>query len=278
MTLAPRADRAGSREALKRSAGKLQLRISELGALREKTEHARERTRSAIEGLRKSDRELWGLIGKRREESRANLARAEELKEEAASLSRQSHRLTSLIARSPKTTPPPRPALRVPSIVTVPDTPVEEARGKFLWPVVNGRVAQRYGDTTTQREALGLVIDAPAFSDVTAPWDGTVSYAGPVEGLDLVTVIDIDTRYQIILAGLASVERQIGDAVFKGELIGRLGGPISSSEEFLAERSALEGATFSSLYLQVRKDGKPIDPGSWLEPSELKVIRKADAE
>jgi len=64
---------AGLREALKRSAGKLQLRISELGALREKTEHARERTRSAIEGLRKSDRELWGLIRKKPRRSRANL-------------------------------------------------------------------------------------------------------------------------------------------------------------------------------------------------------------
>ena len=77
------------------------------------------------------------------------------------------------------------------------------------------------------------------YSRVYSPWNGTISFSGPVRNFGLVTVIDIGDNHQIVLAGLASSDRVKGDGVLRGEPIGHLGGPIAESDEFLVEQSAL---------------------------------------
>ena len=113
--------------------------------------------------------------------------------------------------------------------------------------------------------ARGLVFEAKPYARVYAPWNGTISYAGPVKSFGLVTVIDIGEGHQIVLAGLASNERVKGESVLRGEPIGHLGGPITDGEEFLLEQSALPADALTSLYFQMRRDGDPIDPAPWLE-------------
>lgn len=269
----------GLRDTLGHQAVALRERTRMLGDLRLRTEAAREETSEAIEALRSRERELWALVGKRRELSRAKFARSEELKRDAERASAQSRQLTMLLRQSPA--PPPKPARNYPPTTTgflPPPAPISRARGQFAWPVLGARIAERFGDEGLGKDALGVVFDAEAFAIVYAPWAGTVSYAGPVSGFEMVSVIDIGEKYQIILAGLATLDRQKGEAVLKGEPIGRLGGPISESEEFLAENAALGNNAVASLYLQMRLNGDPIDPGPWLEPAGLQVIRKADAE
>lgn len=254
----------GLRDALRNEARDTNRRVAEIRDLRERTEVARADAKSAIESLRQRERELWTLVGKRRDTGEEQIARAASLKREAEHLASQAQALDIAVHRSPS--PAPKP-IRAASYTTpapriLPESkPISEARGKLVAPVI-GEVVGSYDGTSAAR---GLVFDAKPYSRVYAPWDGTISYAGPVKSFGLVTVIDIGEDHQIVLAGLASNERNKGDAVLRGEPIGHLGGPISGGEEFLVEQSELPADATTSLYFQMRRDGDPIDPVPWLE-------------
>ena len=269
---------AGLREALQTDARATIQRVARIEDLRLQTEAAREDTKEAIESLRERERELWVLVGKRKQLQRETLEQAEALKLEAENLTERARRLQRLTQRSPTPLPKPhrqaqvRPAQRM----LPPPRPLHEARGKFVWPVTGGEVAQEFDQAATGNEALGMVFDAKPYSIVYAPWHGTLSYAGPVNSFGLVAVVDIGEDYQIVLAGMSDLIRQKGDVVQRGEPIGALTGPISESEEFLADQSALSANAIASLYLQMRLRGKPIDPGVWFGPSGGQTSRKVE--
>ncbi len=269
---------AGLRDALQTDAQATLARVARIEDLRLQTEAAREATKDSIQALRDRERELWALVGKRKELQRETLEQAEVLKKEAEDLTERAKRLQRLTVRSP--TPPPKPVrqaqVRPAQRMLPPPRPLHEARGKFMWPVT-GEVAQAFDQAATGNEALGMVFDAKPYAFVYAPWDGTLSYAGPVNSFGLVAVIDIGEDYQIVLAGLSDLIRNKGDVVQRGEPIGTLTGPISESEEFLADQSALSANAVASLYLQMRLRGKPIDPGVWFGPSGSQTIRKVES-
>lgn len=270
---------AGLREALETDARATLERVARIEDLRLQTEAAREQTKENIEALRERERELWVLVGKRKELQRETLERAEALKKEAQDLTAQAKRLQRLTQRSP--TPPQKPVRQAQVLpaqrMLPPPRPLVEARGQFLWPVTGGQIAQEFGEAATGNEALGMVFDAEPFALVYAPWHGTLSYAGPVKSFGLVAVIDIGEGYQIVLAGMSELIRQKGDVVQRGEPIGTLTGPVSDSEEFLADQSVLSANPVASLYLQMRLQGNPIDPGVWFGPSGGQMIRKVEA-
>ena len=258
----------GLRLALAHEAKDTHRRTNEIQDLRVRTQAARLDAKSAIASLRERERELWKLVGKRREESKDHLSRAETLRREAGQLEAQAEALDVAVLRAPS--PPPKPARRteiVPAkaVVIEPRQPtIAEAVGNLAAPVL-GEVAASYDGGEGGNAARGLVFEAKPYSRVYAPWNGTISYAGPVKSFGLVTVIDIGEGHQIVLAGLASNERNKGEAVMRGEPIGHLGGPITDGEEFLLEQSALPADALTSLYFQMRRDGDPIDPAPWLE-------------
>ncbi len=271
---------AGLREALETDAQATLERVARIEDLRLQTEGAREATKEAIEALRTRERELWVLVGKRKELQRETLERAEALKQEADDLTERAKRLQRLTQRSP--TPPQKPVRQAQVLpaqrMLPPPRPLNQAQGHFLWPVTGGEVAQEFDRAATGNEALGMVFDAKPYALVYAPWHGTLSYAGPVNSFGLVAVIDIGEDYQIVLAGLSDLIRKKGDVVQRGEPIGTLTGPISESEEFLADQSALSASAIASLYLQMRLRGEPIDPGVWFGPSGSQMIRKVEAQ
>ena len=257
----------GLRTALAHEARDTHRRTSEIHDLRKRTHAARIDAKSAIESLRKRERELWTLVGKRREEGEDHLARAEKLREEAFQLAEQAKELDILVVRAPS--PAPKPVRTAglappPPRINPPQPPIAEALGNLAAPVI-GQIAAQYDGGNGGTAARGLVFEAKPFSRVYAPWNGTISYAGPVKSFGLVTVIDIGEGHQIVLAGLASNERNKGDEVLRGEPIGHLGGPITDGEEFLVDQSALPADALTSLYFQMRLNGEPIDPSPWLE-------------
>ena len=259
----------GLRLALAYEAKDTHRRTNEIHDLRSRTEAARKDAKSAIASLRERERELWKLVGKRRDESKDHLQRAESLRREAVELESQAEALDVVaVLRAPA--PALKPARKrsitpAKAVVVEPKQPtIAEAVGNLASPVL-GEIAARYDGGTGGNAARGLVFEAKPYSRVYAPWNGTISYAGPVKSFGLVTVIDIGEGHQIVLAGLASNERDKGDAVMRGEPIGHLGGPITDGEEFLLEQSALAADALTSLYFQMRRDGDPIDPTPWLE-------------
>ena len=270
----------GLRDMLQANARATITSVARIRDLRLKTEAAREETKEAIEALRARERKLWSMVGKNKELQRETMEQAEALKQEAQNLTDRAKRLQRLTLRSPA--PLQKPVRRAPETtvqrILPPPRPLHQARGQFVWPVTGGEIAQEFGQAQTGNEALGMVFDAKPYALVYAPWNGTLSYAGPVNSFGLVAVIDIGEDYQIVLAGLSDLIRKKGDAVQRGEPIGTLTGPISESEEFLADESAFAANAVASLYLQMRLRGAPIDPGEWFGPSGGQMIRKVEAQ
>lgn len=110
----------------------------------------------------------------------------------------------------------------------------------------NGGVMQ--GDTVaTQSAAI-----------VTAPSDGSVLYAGPFRSYGQLLILNAGDGYHIVLAGMSRISVAAGQSVLAGEPVGAMGDTrVASTEAVSSENAAPE------LYLEFRKDGKPVDPAPW---------------
>lgn len=143
-----------------------------------------------------------------------------------------------------------------------------EAAAGSLPPPVIGRVATRFG-TGDPRYQSGIALAAPAYSQVVAPADAAIRYAGPLIGFDQVVILEPEEGWLMVLAGLGSVDVTIGETVLAGQRLGDLGGPLPSSEEFLIETVDGDGQIAEeTLYIELRRGPTPVDPEPWFTGSD----------
>ncbi len=126
-----------------------------------------------------------------------------------------------------------------------------KARGTMPFPVA-GSLAQRFGGTGQTSGDVGLLakgitITARAGAQVVAPFDGLVAFAGPFRGYGQLLIIEHSEGYHTLLAGLGHIDANVGQRVLAGEPVGVM---------------ETEGA--STLYVELRQDGQPINPLPWL--------------
>ncbi len=132
---------------------------------------------------------------------------------------------------------------------------------------VQGVVVARFGERDPWgRPGHGVTLRAPAYAQVSAPWDATVRYAGPLIDYGNVVVLEPEEGTLVVLAGVASVDRLVGETVLAGERLGDLGGPVSASDEFsLAATTDRDAIRDESLYIELRRAGEPVDPALWFD-------------
>jgi septal ring factor EnvC (AmiA/AmiB activator) len=92
---------------------------------------------------------------------------------------------------------------------------------------------------------------------VTAPSDGSVLYAGPFRSYGQLLILDAGDGYHVVLAGMGRINVTIGQSVLAGEPVGAMGNAK------VASASAAAGSGGPELYVEFRKDGKPVDPAPW---------------
>ncbi len=119
----------------------------------------------------------------------------------------------------------------------------------FIAPV-QGQLLTRYGQTSDKGRAQGFTWRAAPAAPVLAPVAGTVEYAGPLKGWGIVLILRTGGAYHLVLAGLQATSEVTGRSVAAGEPIGRMADDATSSLD---------------LYLEVRRDGEPVDPSRWLK-------------
>jgi septal ring factor EnvC (AmiA/AmiB activator) len=137
---------------------------------------------------------------------------------------------------------------------TGPALDVRKFRGLLDWPA-EGRVSEDFGDAVHPRFRTvvphpGLDIDAPEGASFRSVFDGRVAFASWLHGYGLTAVVDHGNGVVSIYAHAASLLAGAGDEVTRGQDLGRVG-----------DTGSLRGPY---LYFELRKDGKPVDPGSWL--------------
>lgn len=143
------------------------------------------------------------------------------------------------------------------AVVKAPEFPagtgLEAMKGKLEWPV-RGQVTGGYGKSkhpefSAEVFRRGIDIEAPIGEEIRAVEKGRVVFAERFSGYGKMVIVDHGGRYFSIYAHLSEILTKLGDAVRRGETLGKVG-----------DSESLAG---SSLYFEMRKDGKSIDPLPW---------------
>lgn len=145
----------------------------------------------------------------------------------------------------------PRRAPALPSI----GTGLERLRGNLDWPV-RGQVSSPFGkfkhpEFASEIVRKGIDIDAPLGAPIRAVEQGRIVFADRFTGYGEMVIIDHGERYYTVYGHLAKSLKKNGDEIRRGETLGRVG-----------DGDSLGG---SKLYFEMRKDGRSMDPLSWLK-------------
>ncbi|MFT4198222.1 MAG: peptidoglycan DD-metalloendopeptidase family protein, partial [Pseudoxanthomonas sp.] len=123
--------------------------------------------------------------------------------------------------------------------------------GGLGWPAAGSLLARFGGTMPDGRSSQGVLIGAPVGTPVTAVADGTVVFAEWMTGYGLILIIDHGNGYMSLYAHDETLLRNVGDVVKKGDAVARVG---SSG-----------GFGTPALYFELRHDGAPVDPSTWLQ-------------
>lgn len=136
-----------------------------------------------------------------------------------------------------------------------------KARGTLPYPVA-GTLSAKFGEAADPTDSSGLrtkgiTIKASPGSQVVAPFDGVIAFAGPFRGYGQLLIIEHSEGYHTLLAGLGRIDGEVGQRVLAGEPLG-----------------VMDGTAASSLYVELRREGQPINPLPWLADRTGKVASR----
>src|SRR5262245_50615502 len=137
-----------------------------------------------------------------------------------------------------------------------PAMPFTEAKGQLPLPA-HGRRVLTFGEKTQYgSQSRGLVIETRYGGQVVSPCDGWIVYAGEFRSYGQLLIINAGGGYHILIAGLSQIDVQLGQFVLTGEPVGGMGAAAKSSPPKTQESGPV-------LYIEFRKDQRPIDPDPW---------------
>ena len=131
----------------------------------------------------------------------------------------------------------------------------EAKKGSLVLPAA-GKVVQKFG--ANNGAALGDTVETLPGAIVTAPADGVVAYAGLFRSYGELVILDTGQNYHILLAGMDKINVTQGQFLLSGEPVGTMG------IQQIASAASLDiGKSTPMLYIEFRKQGKPVSPAPW---------------
>ena len=136
-----------------------------------------------------------------------------------------------------------------------PAIPFAQARGRLPLPVAGKRIIG-FGDKAHTNKSSGVVIETRPGAQVVSPSDGWIAFAGVFRSYGQILIINAGDGYHMLLAGLSQIDVQLGQFVLAGEPVGLMSGAPQGAK-------AKPPANAPVLYIELRKDGRSIDPDPW---------------
>lgn len=235
-------------------AAELRARLDELSLVRSLQEAAREDLARALADVQKARAELARAIATRDRQQETPPVDPERL----ARIVEASDTLESFIESVS--------ALGLDAPDALDGARFADAAGDLPLPA-HGVVLHRFGEADAAGiPRPGIVLATRPEALVTAPWAGTVRYAGPLLDYGQVVVLEPEADYLFIIAGLGRVLATPGSLVAAGAPLGFMPAPGEDAPTpATPEGGALRSET---LYVEIRKEGRPLDPGDWFRLSE----------
>ncbi|MEM8743914.1 MAG: peptidoglycan DD-metalloendopeptidase family protein, partial [Pseudomonadota bacterium] len=129
-------------------------------------------------------------------------------------------------------------------------------RGKLAMPVSGQKIRSFGGSNQYGQRVKGISIRSRSQAQVTSPVDGWVAYADEFRTYGQLLIINAGEGYHILLAGMRRIDVETGQFVLAGEPVAIMGAAQSGAEN-------KTGSPGPVLYIEFRKDGRPIDPDPW---------------
>jgi septal ring factor EnvC (AmiA/AmiB activator) len=179
------------------------------------------------------------------------------LKRDEVRLSSLVEQLSRLIARAPKSRPEARHPVeprarneRVPE-ASADDGSFAHLKGRLVLPV-RGELASRFGSPRQDSGVVwkGVFIAARGGEEVRAVAGGRVVFADWLRGFGNLLIVDHGDSYMSLYGYNEALLKQVGDVIRRGERIATVGNTGGRSD--------------SGLYFEMRHEGRPFDPMSWV--------------
>ncbi|HYF06054.1 MAG TPA: peptidoglycan DD-metalloendopeptidase family protein [Acetobacteraceae bacterium] len=181
-----------------------------------------------------------------REEAREREQAASRARAEAEAQARAERERRREEARAGRRPPSPEPS--PPVQAALPPPPPPPPGGRAL--PVAGRVARGFGDPGEAGPARGITFSAPPGARVVSPCGGRAVFSEPFRSYGLLLIVDCGEGHHFVLAGLERLDTAAGSRVLAGEPVGVLGPGEGEPRR-------------SSLYVELRRNGQPVDPRPW---------------
>ncbi len=131
------------------------------------------------------------------------------------------------------------------------------SKGKLPLPV-KGRIKILFGEKNKLGlKSKGLTVETIAKASVISPHEGEIVFAGPFRNYGNLLIIAYGNGYHILFSGLEAINGYVGKWIMAGEPIGRMGKNLNNIKP--------------ELYIELRKNGEPIDPNKWIVLNQMKV-------
>jgi septal ring factor EnvC (AmiA/AmiB activator) len=232
--------------------------------------------------LRKTDDELVNerarlrrLLNRKNALRRETDAAYQENEKRMQALANKASNLRDLMAKlqAPAEEPAPRPPRSVPEERRQPSaapavSPAAVAsavpgglrrfpeHGSVTLPVA-GQIVMQYGESLDfGNTSRGIRLETRPSAQVVAPFDGKIVFAGPFRNYGQILIIEHEGGYHTLLAGLGQIDSLAGQWVLAGEPVGAMG---------------TRNNNLPTLYLELRRNGQPINPLPWIAAGIQKV-------
>jgi septal ring factor EnvC (AmiA/AmiB activator) len=144
-----------------------------------------------------------------------------------------------------------------------PEIAFVDATGRLPLPA-QGRQVLGFGEKTQfGGQSKGIVLETRQGAQVTSPCDGWIVYAGEFRSYGQLLIINAGGGYHVLLAGLSQIDVQPGQFVLAAEPVGTMTG--------WPQQSPPTSSNAPVLYVEFRKDGRPVDPDPWWAAGHRKV-------
>jgi len=130
--------------------------------------------------------------------------------------------------------------------------------GTLFLPTPGETVLYFGADDGTGHTLAGEVLATEKGATVSAPADGWIAYAGPFRSYGQVVIIDTGENHHVVLAGMEKIKVSAGRFVVAGEPLATMG-----QTRFAGSAALSLASERPTLYIEIRKDGQPVDPRSW---------------
>ncbi len=242
---------------LQAHAEELRLQVSELAALGNLQKKTETRLEDGLKGAQDARVALASAISERTElpiRFAADPVRTQILADNSKSLSVFANGLTDIPldeGQSPKAS-------------------FKAFKGKLPLPVA-GALLRDFNETDAAGiKRPGIVVTARPLSLVTAPIAATIRFVGAFLDYGKVVILEPEPGYLMVIAGLDQIYVEFGQIINTGDPIGLLGGKQPEAQDFLIEASKGGGTIGQeSLYIEIRNNGKPVDPINWFSISNI---------